>query len=565
VFSRTGSLPSVRSEDYPFSSTNVRKIFYLIASASTAGVLADPLPGAVAAAYLYDAWGNHRELDVTDPANPDDPLFDATPDLGPDGLYAWESYLANIQSAYDPTSPEPPTPSPADWNRLTYSGHEFDPETALYYYKARFYDPELGRFASEDPYLGDSLTPPSLHRYLYANANPLLYVDLTGYAAFLTEKVSTLQHQLPTAESNCHQNWKSPLHQLLKRFNWDKAQTKEYLDELEKNKIGSVAFILVEKGDTPEKIYDTFIQGRGYARQLHFLKTALQQKAAGAQPDDLLDVTTAHLFADDFQNYVTSLNADANWKTTLAGAFDEWVQGNYQAAKSALPIESGGVFDKVVDYSLLPASGGYLIARDFLKGVNEEFRLGLDPNQPLETRVRNLTKAAIDVFSVAVGVQQLGKQAVASGARMVASRHASEASTVLPELPEGYHYRSVGGQTHVVRNPGKAGELPQLHLENGVLKLGPSPSIPRSQATRAAYLRQEANNPKLPRWMKPWLEKGEEPPGFRVHHKKALFDGGTDTIDNLVLQAEDLHVTIHRYYRPGGRIPSISPPLSKNH
>ena len=28
---------------------------------------------------------------------------------------------------------------------------EFDPETSLYYYRARYYDPAIGRFASEDP------------------------------------------------------------------------------------------------------------------------------------------------------------------------------------------------------------------------------------------------------------------------------------------------------------------------------------------------------------------------------------------------------------------------------
>ena len=117
-----------------------------------------------------------------------------------DGLYAWEYYLADIQAAYGPNpdlidpSPEPLDPNPTRidpsleplasslaWNRFTYTGHEFDPETGLYYFKARFYDPELGRFASADPYLGDTLTPPSLHRYLYAYASPLRYVDLTGY------------------------------------------------------------------------------------------------------------------------------------------------------------------------------------------------------------------------------------------------------------------------------------------------------------------------------------------------------------------------------------------------
>jgi len=151
-----------------------------VATASTAGVLADPLPGAVTAAYLYDAWGNYRELDVTDPSVPGEPVWTANPDLDENGLSAWEYYLADIQSAFDPSLEA--RSSSLVWNRLTYSGHGFDPETGLYYFKARFYDPELGRFASEDPYLGDTLTPPSLHRYLYAYASPLRYVDLTGYA-----------------------------------------------------------------------------------------------------------------------------------------------------------------------------------------------------------------------------------------------------------------------------------------------------------------------------------------------------------------------------------------------
>ncbi|HKZ81149.1 MAG TPA: RHS repeat-associated core domain-containing protein [Pyrinomonadaceae bacterium] len=35
--------------------------------------------------------------------------------------------------------------------RYTYSGREGDPDTGLLYYRARFYDPQLGRFISEDP------------------------------------------------------------------------------------------------------------------------------------------------------------------------------------------------------------------------------------------------------------------------------------------------------------------------------------------------------------------------------------------------------------------------------
>lgn len=129
----------------------------------------------------------------------------------------------------------------------------------------------------------------------------------------------------------------------------------------------------------------------------------------------------------------------------------------------------------------------------------------------------------------------------------------------LPSLPEGYHYRNVGGQTQVVRNPNRAGDLPQMHLENGQLMLGPSPGIVRNTATRNAFLRSLADDPNVPRSIRGYLQRGELPPGYTVHHKKALFDGGTDTVDYMVLQLRELHTNTHRFYRPGGRIPTTNP------
>ncbi|MCU7804214.1 MAG: hypothetical protein KZQ96_13535 [Candidatus Thiodiazotropha sp. (ex Lucinoma borealis)] len=75
----------------------------------------------------------------------------------------------------------------SSWNRFGFTGHEKDEETGLYYFKARFYDPQLGRFLSQDGYLGEGNTPPSLHRYLYAYANPTVYTDPTGYVPVLDE------------------------------------------------------------------------------------------------------------------------------------------------------------------------------------------------------------------------------------------------------------------------------------------------------------------------------------------------------------------------------------------
>ncbi len=66
-------------------------------------------------------------------------------------------------------------------NPRQYTGHYKDQETGLHYFGARYYDDETGRFLSQDPYLGEGTSPPSLHRYLYAYANPLRFVDLAGY------------------------------------------------------------------------------------------------------------------------------------------------------------------------------------------------------------------------------------------------------------------------------------------------------------------------------------------------------------------------------------------------
>ncbi|MGI0115379.1 RHS repeat domain-containing protein [Zooshikella sp. RANM57] len=71
------------------------------------------------------------------------------------------------------------------WNRFGFTGHEEDPETGLVYAKARFYDPDVGRFLSMDAWEGDLTLAPSLHKYLYAYGNPLVWVDPDGNAEYL--------------------------------------------------------------------------------------------------------------------------------------------------------------------------------------------------------------------------------------------------------------------------------------------------------------------------------------------------------------------------------------------
>jgi len=63
-------------------------------------------------------------------------------------------------------------------NPFQYTGREFDTETSLYYYRARYYDPTSGRFISEDP-LGWDVGP---NYYSYVDNSPLFLLDPSGLA-----------------------------------------------------------------------------------------------------------------------------------------------------------------------------------------------------------------------------------------------------------------------------------------------------------------------------------------------------------------------------------------------
>ncbi|MFH1947129.1 MAG: RHS repeat-associated core domain-containing protein [Candidatus Magasanikbacteria bacterium] len=61
-----------------------------------------------------------------------------------------------------------------------FTNQEFDNESELYYYNARYYNPTLGRFISRDPMLGRDGDVLSKNSYIYVKNNPLKYVDPTG-------------------------------------------------------------------------------------------------------------------------------------------------------------------------------------------------------------------------------------------------------------------------------------------------------------------------------------------------------------------------------------------------
>ena len=98
--------------------------------------------GMVVAKYIYDAWGNHAILD----ANGND--------------------LASGVGILNP---------------FRYRSYYYDEETDLYYLQTRYYDPEVGRFISQDDvsYL-DPDSSNGLNLYAYCANNPVMATDPTG-------------------------------------------------------------------------------------------------------------------------------------------------------------------------------------------------------------------------------------------------------------------------------------------------------------------------------------------------------------------------------------------------
>lgn len=66
-------------------------------------------------------------------------------------------------------------------NSYLYCGEQFEGTTGLYYLRARYMNPQTGTFISMDSYQGSIYDPVSLHKYLYANANPVMFTDPSGY------------------------------------------------------------------------------------------------------------------------------------------------------------------------------------------------------------------------------------------------------------------------------------------------------------------------------------------------------------------------------------------------
>lgn len=73
------------------------------------------------------------------------------------------------------------TIAPLFKSSFTYTGREPERESGLMYYRARYYDPSIGRFLQQDLEPGKLENPIThINRYSYVGNNPLVYTDPSG-------------------------------------------------------------------------------------------------------------------------------------------------------------------------------------------------------------------------------------------------------------------------------------------------------------------------------------------------------------------------------------------------
>ena len=132
--------------------------------------------GGATSNYLHDALGSVRGLTDANGLVSD--------------RYAFDAY--GLQVAASGASPNP----------YRYRAERFDGETGLYHLRARYYNPAVARFLSRDPFGGRPQSPLSLHRYLYANGDPIGFVDPTGRESLASLTVAqSISNTIKVAEA----------------------------------------------------------------------------------------------------------------------------------------------------------------------------------------------------------------------------------------------------------------------------------------------------------------------------------------------------------------------------
>jgi RHS repeat-associated protein len=176
--------------------------------------------------YLYDGSNSIEELDnggnvlgrYARTKNLDEPLSELRSGIA---NYYQQDALGSVTSLSNSTGTLAGTYTYDSYGRLTsstgtvvnpfqYTGREFDSETGIYYYRARYFDPSAGRFLSEDRLrFGQG---PNFYRYV--QNNPLSWIDPSGNGTTCVVVTANGMTQVPCSPPPCGDggDWSCTIH-----------------------------------------------------------------------------------------------------------------------------------------------------------------------------------------------------------------------------------------------------------------------------------------------------------------------------------------------------------------
>lgn len=198
-------------------------------------------------------------------------------------LTSLEDSAGNGLAAYSYDSFGATTANEIIFNPFRYTGREWDQEIGLYYYRARYYDPEVGRFISEDPIDFAS----DVNFYRYVSNRPADLIDpsgkkpkppkptASGNAAFYIccqggdFGVCDGPHARPSSFNNpIYNRWK---------LNCEKEHELQHQEDFRSGKFSYAIdppSCVGQSNNTPIGVYDAYqarVECPGYKRQLNCL------------------------------------------------------------------------------------------------------------------------------------------------------------------------------------------------------------------------------------------------------------------------------------------------------
>ena len=251
------------------------------------------------------------------------------------------------------------------WNTpYLFNAKEFDEETGMYYYGARYYEPRLSLWMSCDPMQEKY---PSISAYTYTNGNPIVFVDIMGLYP---------KHLLQLHKTSW---WKSDYY----TFTPVAVHLLSLVSGVNKNNIAK-AKVYERSVSHPYPWYGsesyggiTLPEGNGYA--ITFTNNLFDDNDLGENYYEWLNIAShevghinhideSNKFAD--ANYQTSLEASIYSKDPVIISKSANRIGSYLTKFAYSYIESGGH-----DFSPLEkqAENGSIVFRNFNKFVNQKY------------------------------------------------------------------------------------------------------------------------------------------------------------------------------------------------